>query len=67
MHILTSQKPNKIRFELKSANNDVAYAEYNSFYVDDEVKNYRLILTGYSGHSSAGSILQFIVINQNFS
>lgn len=51
IHTIVNQKPYKVRFDLESINGEIAYAEYNTFYVDDEASNYRLSIAGYSGNA----------------
>ena len=49
IHRLTNSSSNKLRVDLEDFNGDTAFAEYSSFGVADEAKNYELSLGSYSG------------------
>nr|XP_002733735.2 PREDICTED: polycystic kidney disease protein 1-like 2-like [Saccoglossus kowalevskii] len=49
IHNLTSQASYKMRIDLEKFDGDTAFAEYDSFWIEDEVHNYVLHLGSYSG------------------
>ena len=49
IHRLTKQKDMKIRFDLEDVEEEKAFAEYDTFYIDGEDKQYMAHVTGYSG------------------
>ena len=51
MNTITSLTPHKLRVELRSYDNETAFAEYSSFHVDNEANNYTLTVAGYSGNA----------------
>ncbi|XP_066294195.1 angiopoietin-related protein 2-like isoform X2 [Branchiostoma lanceolatum] len=51
MHLLTGRGGYKLQVSLQDWNGIVAYAEYNSFKVEDEASKYRLRLGKYHGNS----------------
>ena len=53
LHYLTSNRSYTVRFDLMDWDNETAYAEYSSFYVESEADKYRLLIGEYSGNASA--------------
>ncbi|XP_076089002.1 techylectin-5A-like [Mytilus galloprovincialis] len=49
LHILTTSRNYVVRFEVQDFNNNTAYAEYQSFKVDNEASQYRVTFSGYTG------------------
>eukprot|EP00112_Aurelia_sp_Birch-Aquarium-sp1_P014337 Seg3086.3 transcript_id=Seg3086.3/GoldUCD/mRNA.D3Y31 product=Ficolin-2 protein_id=Seg3086.3/GoldUCD/D3Y31 len=49
IHRLTKQKDMKIRFDLEDVAGEKAFAEYGTFYIDGEDKQYMAHVTSYSG------------------
>ncbi|XP_062604737.1 ficolin-1-like [Saccostrea cucullata] len=54
---LTKNKDQELRVELQRFNGDKAYAQYSTFYVEDEDSKYKLTVSGYSG--TAGDALTY--------
>ncbi|CAL1265616.1 unnamed protein product [Larinioides sclopetarius] len=59
---LTNQGAYNVRFEMQNANGVRAYANYDSFWLDDEENKYKLHISGYSGN--AGDSMYYH--NENF-
>ncbi|XP_065053105.1 uncharacterized protein LOC135682238 [Rhopilema esculentum] len=51
IHRLTKQKAMKIRFDLEDVDGVTAFAEYNTFYIDGEDKQYEAHVGSYSGNA----------------
>ncbi|XP_040543473.1 fibrinogen-like protein 1-like protein isoform X3 [Gallus gallus] len=49
IHQITKQKVYRVRFVIQDASNNIRFAEYNLFSVDNESQGYRLRLGSYSG------------------
>ncbi|CAC5356520.1 Fibrinogen C domain-containing protein 1-A,Angiopoietin-2,Angiopoietin-related protein 7,Ficolin-2,Fibrinogen C domain-containing protein 1-B [Mytilus coruscus] len=49
LHILTKTRNYVVRFEMQDFNNNTAYAEYQSFKIDNEASQYRVTFSGYTG------------------
>eukprot|EP00794_Sanderia_malayensis_P009543 gene9543-10530_t len=49
IHRLTKKKNMMIRFDLEDWQGNKRYAEYSSFYIDNEAKKYRVHVAGYKG------------------
>ncbi|XP_071177736.1 techylectin-5A-like [Mytilus edulis] len=54
LHILTKTRNYVVRFEVQDFNNNTAYAEYQSFRVDNEASQYRVTFSGYTGTAGNG-------------
>eukprot|EP00794_Sanderia_malayensis_P009542 gene9542-10529_t len=57
IHRLTKKKNMMIRFDLEDWQGNKRYAEYSSFYIDNEAYKYRLHVAGYKG--TAGDSFQY--------
>ena len=61
LHRLTANADVLLRIDLEDFDGNIAYAEYSTFKVADEVDNYRILLGGYNGtagDSMAGTSIQ---------
>ncbi|XP_075465883.1 fibrinogen-like protein 1-like protein [Ascaphus truei] len=70
IHLLTTQKWNKVRIVLEDAQNRTRHAEYDSFLLNDEDEKYRARLGTYQGNagdSLSSSTLKNIHDNMRFS
>ncbi|XP_040211572.1 fibrinogen-like protein 1-like protein [Rana temporaria] len=69
IHLLTTQKWNKVRFLLVDAENNTKHADYDSFYLTDAGDKYRLRLGTYEGDAgdSMTSIEKNLHDNMRFS
>ena len=56
LHLLTKGHDQKLKIELKD-NLETAYADYSSFWVEDEAKLFRLHVTSFSGASPPGGFI----------
>ncbi|CAG2238239.1 Techylectin-5B,Tenascin-N,Fibrinogen C domain-containing protein 1-A,Fibrinogen C domain-containing protein 1,Fibrinogen C domain-containing protein 1-B,Angiopoietin-2,Tenascin-X,Ficolin-2,Fibrinogen alpha chain,Ficolin-1,Microfibril-associated glycoprotein 4,Techylectin-5A,Ryncolin-4 [Mytilus edulis] len=54
LHVLTTSRNYVVRFEVHDFNNNTAYAEYQSFKVDNEASQYRVTFSGYTGTAGNG-------------
>ncbi|XP_055943293.1 techylectin-5B-like isoform X2 [Argiope bruennichi] len=54
IHVLSTQVPVEIRFELEDVRGERRFAKYKSFHIDDESQNYTLHISGYSGDAGDG-------------
>lgn len=52
INMLSSEQPLELRVELEDFDGNQAWAEYSTFLVESEEKNYRLIIGGYKGNAS---------------
>ena len=49
IHLLTNNHDQKMKIELVSPGGEFAYADYSSFWIDDESKKYASHASGFSG------------------
>ena len=50
IHLLTKNKPQRLRVELQRFSGEKGYAEYSTFAVENEISKYRLNVSGYEGN-----------------
>ncbi|CAH1787648.1 unnamed protein product [Owenia fusiformis] len=49
IHLFTSNKTQRVRFDMWDWEGNTAYAEYDNFKVDSEMESYRIHISGYKG------------------
>ncbi|XP_078313564.1 ficolin-1-like [Crassostrea virginica] len=54
IHLLTKDRPQKLRIELQRFSGEKGYAEYSNFSVDDESTKYKLRVSGFQGNIGDG-------------
>ena len=59
IHLLTKDHDQKLKIEL-TYNGEVAYADYSTFWIENEAQNYRLIVSGFSESSPPGGFVDFL-------
>ena len=50
IHLLTKNKPQRLRVELQTFSGEKGYAEYLTFAVGNETSKYKLNVSGYAGN-----------------
>ncbi|XP_025102412.1 ficolin-2-like [Pomacea canaliculata] len=55
LHKITTWRPHRLRIDLEDYSQRMSYAEYASFRVEGPETNYRILVFGYLGSSSAGN------------
>ncbi|XP_019640734.1 PREDICTED: fibrinogen-like protein 1 [Branchiostoma belcheri] len=56
IYLLTNQDRYKLRIEMEDWDNEVAYAEYDRFLIEDESQTYRLRVGNYNGTAGDGFV-----------
>ena len=50
IHLLTKNKPQRLRVELQTFSGEKGYAEYSTFAVGNETSKYKLNVSGFTGN-----------------
>ena len=50
IHLLTKNKPQRLRVELQRFSGEKGFAEYSTFAIGNEISKYRLNVSGYKGN-----------------
>ena len=58
IHILTKRHDQKLKIEL-TYNGEVKYADYSTFWIENEAQKYRLTESGFSGSTPPGGFIDF--------
>ena len=59
IHLLTKRHDQKLKIEL-TYNGEVKYADYSTFWIENEAQKYRLTELGFSGSSALGGFVDFL-------
>ena len=54
IHQITKNHDYELKIELTSEDDEVAYADYSSFWVEDESQKYPITVSGYTGGTPPG-------------
>ena len=57
IHLLTSNHNQKLKIELITPANEIAYADYDSFWIENEEETYLVNISGYSGAHPPGRLI----------
>ena len=57
IHLLTLNHDQKVKIELITPANEIAYADYGSFWIENEEKKYLVNISGFSGADPPGRLI----------
>ena len=59
IHLLTKRNDQKLKIEL-TYNGEIKYADYSTFWIENEAQKYKLNVSGFSGSSTPGWFVNFL-------
>ena len=59
IHLLTKRHNQKLKIEL-TYNGQVKFADYSTFWIENEAQKYKLTVSGFSGSSPPGGFVDFL-------